>query len=92
MPERTCLGCRSVLPQSDLLRFALDGEGRLRPDIAGKLGGRGAYICPDEGCLKAALKRNAFQRAFKSVSTVQAPDALWEEVKGAAARISGSGR
>lgn len=81
MPERTCLGCRSVLPKSSLVRLAMDGEGRLRPDPSGRLGGRGAYICPDEACLKAAFKKNAFHKALRSVPSVPAADALWEEIK-----------
>ncbi|MBW7956793.1 MAG: YlxR family protein [Deltaproteobacteria bacterium] len=84
MPDRTCLGCRSVLQKSSLVRLALDGEGRLRPDLPGRLGGRGAYICPDEACLKAALKKNAFHRALRSVPSVPAADVLWNEIKGAA--------
>lgn len=92
MPERTCLGCRSVLPKSALVRLALDGEGRLRADSSGRLGGRGAYICPDKGCLAAALKKNAFQRALRSATHAGAPEALWDEIRGAAACISGRGR
>jgi ribosomal protein L7Ae-like RNA K-turn-binding protein len=37
----------------------------LVPDIMAKLPGRGAYTCVSRQCLKDALKRNQFSRAFK---------------------------
>lgn len=80
MPERTCLGCRLVIEKSSLVRFALGTDGRLQPDFTGRLSGRGAYTCPRESCLRAALKRNAFQRALKKETVVPGPDRLWEEV------------
>ena len=46
MPDRTCLGCRSVLDKSSLVRLARGKDGLLEMDESGKLGGRGAYICP----------------------------------------------
>jgi predicted RNA-binding protein YlxR (DUF448 family) len=32
--------------------------------------GRGAYLCPDPGCLEAAGKRRAFGRAFRGPAAV----------------------
>ena len=62
-PERSCVGCRTRRPQGDLIRFALR-DGRLT--LAGRtISGRGAYVCPQQGCLDAAVERRAFARAFR---------------------------
>jgi len=64
-PLRSCLGCREVKPKGELLRFVLDPEGVLYPDLSRKLPGRGAYTCFSKTCLEAALKRKQFNRSFK---------------------------
>ncbi len=65
MPERTCLGCRKVRPKRELIRFSVV-DNKLTPDIKGKLGSRGVYLCPVTGCFKEAYKRRgSFKRAFK---------------------------
>jgi hypothetical protein len=64
-PQRSCLGCREVRSKNELLRFVLDPEGILFPDIARKLPGRGAYTCFSRDCLESALKRKQFHRSFK---------------------------
>jgi len=64
-PLRSCLGCREVRPKDELLRFVLDPEGTLFPDIAKKLPGRGAYTCFSRSCLEAASRRKQFNRSFK---------------------------
>lgn len=65
-PKRSCLGCRSVKNRNELLRFVLAPEGIPVPDLLSRLPGRGAYTCPDKECLKNAVARNQFKRAFKS--------------------------
>ncbi|MFJ9040051.1 YlxR family protein [Streptomyces sp. NPDC102406] len=64
-PERTCVGCRERAAKSDLLRIVVT-EGRCVPDDRGTLPGRGAYVHPALVCLDLALRRRAFQRAFKA--------------------------
>ncbi|GAB3847547.1 hypothetical protein GCM10028800_14480 [Nesterenkonia populi] len=42
----------------------------MRPDPARRMPGRGAWLHPDRKCFEAALKRRAFNRAFRTaVST-----------------------
>jgi len=65
-PHRSCLGCREVRPKDELLRFVLDPEGIIFPDISRKLPGRGAYTCFSRTCLEAAIKRKQFSRTFKT--------------------------
>ncbi len=64
MPERTCLGCRRVREKNELIRFAVV-ENKLTPDIKGRLGSRGVYLCPEKSCIEEAYKRSgSFKRAF----------------------------
>ena len=62
--ERTCIGCGAKREKSALVRLALDAGGRILVDRAGTAGGRGGWLC-GPGCLRAALKRKAFVRAFR---------------------------
>ncbi len=64
-PERSCIGCGRKQAKNELIRFVCDNEGRVRPDIQQKLGGRGGYLCFNEKCLKAAIRGNKFSRAFR---------------------------
>ncbi|HEX5568653.1 MAG TPA: YlxR family protein [Streptomyces sp.] len=63
-PERTCVGCRERSDKAGLLRVVLDG-GRCVPDHRGTLPGRGAYVHPAPTCVDLAVRRRAFQRAFR---------------------------
>ncbi|MFZ5472067.1 MAG: YlxR family protein [Myxococcota bacterium] len=63
-PERTCVGCGQRRPKWSLHRLVIDQEGQLVFDKPQTAPGRGAYLC-GKGCLTAAAKRRAFQRAFR---------------------------
>ncbi len=63
-PERTCIGCGRKQPKGALVRMVIDAEGHPRIDKDQRAHGRGAYLC-GTGCLKAALKRKSFGRAFR---------------------------
>jgi hypothetical protein len=64
-PVRTCVGCRQRATPKALLRVNLV-ENRLIPWVAGASNGRGAWLHPSSECLKLALERKAFGRAFRS--------------------------
>ena len=67
-PTRTCVGCRSRVPASDLLRFVAvgaEGDLRLQPDPNRRLPGRGAHLHPDPACFALAERRRAFGRALR---------------------------
>lgn len=81
-PQRSCLGCRSVKGKADLLRFVLAPDRTLVPDLLTKLPGRGAYTCLKAGCLRQALVRKQFQRAFKGEVTTASPDEMVSLVAG----------
>ena len=63
-PTRTCVGCRERAPAAGLLRVT-SSDGRLIPDPAKRLPGRGASIHPSESCLQAAGRRRAWARALR---------------------------
>ena len=43
-PERRCLATGAVRPKAALIRFVLGPEGRIVPDVAGNLPGRGLWL------------------------------------------------
>lgn len=63
--QRTCLGCRQGFAKKSLLRFVLAPQGTLQVDYKGRLPGRGAYTCLDQGCIVEAIRRRQFSRTFK---------------------------
>ena len=65
-PERTCLGCRSRVGISELLRVVARGS-TVVPDPRRRMAGRGAHVHPDPRCLALAVKRRAFPRALRVV-------------------------
>lgn len=75
-PLRTCIGCRQIAPRSELLRLVRDAEDsqRVVVDPRRRLPGRGAWLHPDRACLTQAVKRRAFQRAFRGAVDHEAVD------------------
>lgn len=89
-PQRTCVSCRREGQHDSFLRFVLDGNNALVVDIAGKLPGRGAYVCATRECLGDALKRRQFHRSFKKEIRVPLPDELIQLIVGAVQHRIGS--
>jgi predicted RNA-binding protein YlxR (DUF448 family) len=55
IPQRTCVGCREILPKRSLIRIVRTPEG-IRVDPTGKMAGRGAYLHDRKSCWQAGLK------------------------------------
>ena len=55
IPQRTCVGCRTVLPKRSLVRLVRRLEG-VQVDPTGKLSGRGAYLHNLRPCWEKGLK------------------------------------
>lgn len=64
-PQRTCLGCRQVKDQAELIRFVCSPDSQVLADLQGRLPGRGAYLCNNRGCIETAVQRKQFDRAFR---------------------------
>jgi predicted RNA-binding protein YlxR (DUF448 family) len=54
IPQRTCVGCRTVLAKRQLVRIVRSAEG-VRVDPTGRLAGRGAYLHDRRSCWEAGL-------------------------------------
>lgn len=86
VPMRTCVGCRHIRPQAELLRtHCLHGQPvpalRRRPAAVPADGprsiGRAAYLCPSRSCLKQAARRGGFARTFQAGNVTADVDVLW---------------
>lgn len=82
-PERLCIVTGDARPKAGLIRFVADPEGRITPDILGKLPGRGLYVSAERSVLEQARK-GQFARAAKA--QVQVPEDLADEVERQLAR------
>lgn len=65
IPQRTCVGCRAVRAKRELIRVVRRPTGEVEVDFTGKVPGRGAYICPNVECLRAAVKGRRLDRALE---------------------------
>jgi len=74
VPQRTCVGCRQVLPKRTLIRIVRAADG-IRPDPTGKAPGRGAYLHDQRSCWEAALN-GSLARALKTELTPEARQIL----------------
>jgi uncharacterized protein len=75
-PRRTCVACGRKAAQNELLRFALSGD-RVRWDLGRSLPGRGAYVCPRQGCLEALKHDRKKGRIFRR----QLGEEAWAELQ-----------
>ena len=79
MPQRTCVGCREVLPKRSLIRIVrLPGEVRIDP--TGKMAGRGAYLHDRLSCWERGLK-GALAHALRTELTVKDREELLAYIK-----------
>jgi len=74
IPQRTCVGCRQVMPKRNLIRVVRSPEG-VSIDSTGKTAGRGAYLHDKKSCWESALK-GALAHALKTELTEQDRDVL----------------
>jgi uncharacterized protein len=62
-PVRTCVGCRRRSAATDLIRLAVNVEGRVT--VGRTLPGRGAWVCASDECARAADRSGAAARTLK---------------------------
>jgi predicted RNA-binding protein YlxR (DUF448 family) len=74
IPQRTCVGCRKVLPKRSLIRVVRTGEG-VRVDPTGKMAGRGAYLHNRRSCWEKGLK-GQLAHALKTTLTTDDTERL----------------
>ena len=69
IPQRTCVGCRTVLSKRKLTRIVRQPDG-VFVDPSGKMNGRGAYLHDQRSCWERGLK-GALAGALKVALTAQ---------------------
>ena len=65
IPQRTCLGCKTVRPKKELIRILRTPNGEVVVDPTGKKSGRGAYTCPNLECLELVLKGSLLAKSLE---------------------------
>jgi predicted RNA-binding protein YlxR (DUF448 family) len=78
-PERRCIATGDVCPKPDLIRFVVDPDGVIQPDVLGRLPGRGIWVRADRAALDRAVGKRLFARAARQ--PVNLPPDLIERVE-----------
>lgn len=63
--QRQCAVTRIVRPRDELIRFVVDPEGRVVPDLKRGLPGRGAWVTAAADMVAQATAKGIFARAFR---------------------------
>lgn len=80
VPQRTCIGCRTVLAKKELVRIVRTSAG-VQLDPSGKAAGRGAYVHNSRSCWEKALK-GPINHALRVEMTAEDRQRLNEYVSG----------
>ena len=63
--SRRCIVTGEIRPKSELVRFVVSPEGRITPDIAGRLPGRGLWLTARRDIVAEAVAKRLFARAAR---------------------------
>jgi predicted RNA-binding protein YlxR (DUF448 family) len=77
--ERRCIATKQTLPTSDLIRFVLDPNDVVTPDISERLPGRGMWVCANRADLDKAIDQNLFSKSAKQQAII--PEGLADLVE-----------
>jgi predicted RNA-binding protein YlxR (DUF448 family) len=69
VPQRTCVGCREVMPKRKMIRIVRTADG-VQVDPTSKLAGRGAYMHDRRECWERGMK-GALAHALKTTLTAE---------------------
>lgn len=78
-----CVGCRTHAPKKELIRIVRTPTGEIVADAAGKVSGRGAYLCRKPECLARARKSRALERMLNTAIPPEAYEQLSAALEGA---------
>ena len=70
--ERRDIVSGEVMPENRLLRFVADPDGKVVPDVAAKLPGRGLWVAANGAAIRTAVDKKLFSRAAKTQLTAEA--------------------
>jgi predicted RNA-binding protein YlxR (DUF448 family) len=79
-PMRLCVGCQEMKPKRELIRVVRTPEEKLEIDYTGKKSGRGAYLCPQLGCLESAVKGRRLEKSLKQKISSEVYEILQQEL------------
>lgn len=82
IPLRTCVGCRTSGDKRGLIKVVRAPSGEVNVDLTGKSPGRGAYVCVNEQCIAAAVKKRALDRHLRCT----VPPSIYDELRAEAQR------
>ncbi len=77
-PVRQCAVTRETFEMTQLVRFVLNPDGMVVPDIKKQLPGRGVWVLAQIDKVELAIKRHVFSKAFRQ--SVKVPENLADEV------------
>ncbi len=69
--ERRCLVTGARGAKSGLIRFVVDPDGRVVPDLVEKLPGRGMWVSAERAAVEKAARKGLFSRAAKRAVTAE---------------------
>lgn len=75
-PQRRCIVTGAVKDKSAMVRFVADPDGRVVPDVAGSLPGRGLWLTATREVVETAVAKGRFAKAARGrvVAEVDLPD------------------
>ena len=80
IPQRQCVGCRTMTDKRELVRIVKTPEGEIVLDTTGKKSGRGVYLCPNSECLEKAYKEHRLERSLKTKVSSEIYEQLRKEL------------
>ena len=81
VPLRQCVGCGEMKSKKEMIRILKTEEEGFVLDSTGKKNGRGAYICRNAECLKAARKSKGLDRSFNMAVSDEVYESLTKEIE-----------
>ena len=68
-PQRTCVSCRTVKAQQELIRLVRVSDGSVAVDSDDRKAGRGAYLCRSQECWGVGLKGSKLEHVLRTTLT-----------------------
>jgi hypothetical protein len=65
VPERTCIGCRRVKPQNEMIRLTGNETHGVAIAPSGRRQGRSAYLCKSKDCWEKGLKKDRLDLSLR---------------------------
>ena len=74
---RKCIGCGQMFPRENLIKITKNHEdGNVVINPNSKIFGRSAYLCYNQNCINAALKKNKLNKVLKTGAPIEQKELL----------------